>query len=264
MPAICRWRWWRRRRLAVSKAEPAWGCSLAVVLAVHAGLLYALLAGRQASPPLPGDQKLLQVAWAELPSAPEVAAHELPPGELQTAQAGTRTAPPPRPAPLPDIPRLPEGQLALPAQPVPSPQSSELLPEAAENLESREASAPPAADGLPASQYAASATVSGTQGAAEASWQGLLLGHLERYRRYPPNARRAGQQGIAQIGFKVDSQGQVSDITLVASSGHALLDEAALSAIARANPVPPPPESLSGNLPLQVRVPVSFFIKRRR
>ena len=55
----------------------------------------------------------------------------------------------------------------------------------------------------------------------------------------------------------------MSDITLVASSGHALLDEAALSAIARANPVPPPPETLLDRAPLQVRVPVSFFIKRR-
>ena len=248
----------------MSKAEPAWGRSLSIVLAVHAGLLYALLAGRQPSlPPLPGDQKLLQVAWAELPSAPEVVAHELPPGELQAAQASTHAAQPPRPVPLPDIPRSPEGQIALPTHTVPSPQSSELLPEAAEDLESREASAPPAADGLLASQYAASATVSGTRGAAEASWQGVLLGHLERYRRYPPDVRRAGQQGIAQIGFKVDSQGQVSDITLVASSGHALLDEAALSAIARANPVPPPPETLLDRAPLQVRVPVSFFIKRR-
>ncbi|HBS54681.1 MAG TPA: hypothetical protein DEA38_03005 [Stenotrophomonas sp.] len=45
-------------------------------------------------------------------------------------------------------------------------------------------------------------------------------------------------------------------------SGRTLLDDEALATLARAAPLPPPPASLPGD-PLEVVVPVSFFLDGR-
>jgi protein TonB len=51
--------------------------------------------------------------------------------------------------------------------------------------------------------------------------------------KYPSAARRAGQQGTVTLSFTVGSSGKVTSVRVAKSSGHALLDNAALSAIRR-------------------------------
>ncbi|MEN8871392.1 MAG: energy transducer TonB [Akkermansiaceae bacterium] len=51
--------------------------------------------------------------------------------------------------------------------------------------------------------------------------------------KYPSAARRAGQQGTVTLSFTVGSSGKVTSIRITKSSGHALLDNAALAAIRR-------------------------------
>ena len=51
--------------------------------------------------------------------------------------------------------------------------------------------------------------------------------------KYPSAARRAGQQGTVTLSFTVGSSGKVTSIRIAKSSGHALLDNAALAAIRR-------------------------------
>lgn len=49
---------------------------------------------------------------------------------------------------------------------------------------------------------------------------------------YPALARREGWQGEVKVGVRVNADGRLSDIHLVASSGHAVLDRAALRSLA--------------------------------
>jgi TonB family protein len=47
---------------------------------------------------------------------------------------------------------------------------------------------------------------------------------------YPRSARRAGLEGVCTIEMAIDERGKVTSATLVASSGHDILDQAALKA----------------------------------
>jgi len=71
---------------------------------------------------------------------------------------------------------------------------------------------------------------------------------------YPTLARRRGMQGRTTIRFIVDSSGTPSDVRIVESSGHAILDEAALDAVARAAPLP------AVAVPTQIVVPIIFAL----
>jgi protein TonB len=49
--------------------------------------------------------------------------------------------------------------------------------------------------------------------------------------RYPPDARRRRQQGTVVLRVALDSTGQVSDVSVVSSSGSRVLDDAGVEAI---------------------------------
>lgn len=76
---------------------------------------------------------------------------------------------------------------------------------------------------------------------------------------YPTLARRRGWEGTVQLLVLVLEDGRVGDISVAKSSGHPLLDEAALKAVARYQFVP----GLQGNetVSMQVQVPVHFRLK---
>ncbi len=48
---------------------------------------------------------------------------------------------------------------------------------------------------------------------------------------YPPQSRRAGEEGVGVFRVLVDANGRPSDVTVVTSTGHPRLDEAAMAAI---------------------------------
>jgi protein TonB len=87
-------------------------------------------------------------------------------------------------------------------------------------------------------------------------WQAKLMAHLERRKRYPVTARDRGEQGTAQMRFRIDSDGTVLMVDLIQSSGYSALDTEATALIERASPVPAPPSGISG----VVTVPVRFSI----
>jgi protein TonB len=51
-----------------------------------------------------------------------------------------------------------------------------------------------------------------------------------------------GRRGTVAIAFAIDRKGKVGQATVQKSSGHAELDSAALTAVAAAGPLPPPPD----------------------
>ncbi len=93
------------------------------------------------------------------------------------------------------------------------------------------------------------------------SWEGEVLAHLERRKRYPPEARSQRLEGVALVRFSMNRQGRVLSVALVQSSDHAVLDREALGLLRRAQPLPSPPAEVVGD-PLSLTVPVEFFQRR--
>lgn len=89
-------------------------------------------------------------------------------------------------------------------------------------------------------------------GEAVSSWRGEVLAHLNAYKPASPD----GASGTVRIGFTVDRGGRVTSASVAGSSGDAALDQAALSMVRRASPVPAPPPEMGGRISLGV--PVHF------
>ena len=94
--------------------------------------------------------------------------------------------------------------------------------------------------------------------AQKATWEALLLAHLEKYRRYPAAARGRREEGVAYVAFRMNRAGAVLSATILRSSRSALLDRAALETLRRAQPLPTVPEDKPD--PLELSVPIEFFI----
>ena len=125
----------------------------------------------------------------------------------------------------------------------------------------------PGASALPCSaarsdQPAAASGCSGSKSRANATWQGLLLGHLQQHRRYPRQSERLRQQGVVYVRFAVYRDGRVSGARIERGSGFALLDQETLETVQRASPVPVPPAEVAGD-PVEVMVPVAFYLRGR-
>ncbi|NRA82263.1 MAG: energy transducer TonB [Gammaproteobacteria bacterium] len=90
-------------------------------------------------------------------------------------------------------------------------------------------------------------------------WQQILHAHLERAKRYPRVARRMRKQGMPIITFTVNRNGKVLGASLVKSSGIDSLDQEALALTYRAQPLPRPPISVTGEK-LTLTLPINFSI----
>ena len=76
---------------------------------------------------------------------------------------------------------------------------------------------------------------------------------LQAHKTYPEAARRDGAEGRVVVRFTMDGNGAVTDVMLVAGSGAAALDEAAMALLRGARLPPPTPasERLSVTLPIR-------------
>ncbi|MCP1469619.1 protein TonB [Sphingobium sp. OAS761] len=94
---------------------------------------------------------------------------------------------------------------------------------------------------------------------AKATWEALVLAHLEKYRRYPARARAARQQGVTRIRFTMNRAGRILSAEIARKSGFFALDQAALGTLRRAEPLPAIPEGMPDEV--ELTVPVEFFIR---
>jgi periplasmic protein TonB len=76
---------------------------------------------------------------------------------------------------------------------------------------------------------------------------------LQAHKTYPEAARRDGVEGRVVVRFVVDGGGEVQEVSILHSSGSALLDEAAIGLLRGAHlPRPPPaPGGISLTLPIR-------------
>lgn len=187
---------------------------------------------------------------ATLRSRPQAAVESVPvpaPLPVKSRQA----APAPvlaAPAPAPDTPSL-----ESPA-PAPVPQ----LPQAA--VDSGAKPAPAAAPSGPAAVSGGLLIEGGASGEAADGLRGYRLAvavQARRFKRYPAQAMASGWAGTAEVRIEVGGDGRPRPATVVRSSGHEVLDRAALTTIDAGALRARLPDSLRGKA-FAVVLPVVF------
>ncbi|OPF90590.1 hypothetical protein I8G32_02182 [Rhodopseudomonas palustris] len=268
-----------------------WLLSAAIIVGVHAAAVAAALAYYTQVPP-PGEPlAAIMIDLAPMTASPQPSPLDLPPGpEMQEAEAPqpepepvqhTAAAPeiaptpiqqaaevplPPdaKPSPTPDKPEPVKLEQAEPVKPKPErPKPIKRERVAKQNPSDRppapRTSAPQRAERRAADAMAA---LAGAQAAAAMlpSYRQRLAAHLQRFKRYPTEARASGVQGTATLSFTVGRGGQVLSARLARSSGHPALDAETLAMVSRAQPLPPfPPEITQASL--NFSVPVNFSVR---
>lgn len=221
------------RRAAAKRG--AWAGSAAVSLAVHAGALgvVGLLAlvphmvgskTERAGARFPRAEAFTEVAeadpWQFVPMPAESPELETPIVEVEPELAPMPLSEPPPPR----VEQLPEDPLVDPLPPTPAPQpvAEEVaeVEEAHEDAEELEPAEPqPDAEALPEGQ------APDLGGDSEP-----VLDHAPTP-KYPRLAQARGWEGVVEVRITVAADGTVSDVQVETSSGHSLLDDAALKAV---------------------------------
>lgn len=91
------------------------------------------------------------------------------------------------------------------------------------------------------------------------SFLSRLLAQLNRFKRYPPDARKAHIQGVVMLHFVMDEGGHVIKAEIQKSSGRPALDNEALALLERAQPLPALPADFPTRT-LDAVVPIEFSL----
>ncbi|WP_170850204.1 MULTISPECIES: energy transducer TonB [unclassified Beijerinckia] len=91
--------------------------------------------------------------------------------------------------------------------------------------------------------------------ASSNAYNALVFGHLQRFKRYPREAR--GASGTTVVKFVLTRAGEVAESEVTKSSGNAVLDREALEILKRASPFPAFPTVKPGERDIYI-APVSF------
>lgn len=85
-----------------------------------------------------------------------------------------------------------------------------------------------------------------------------ILSWLSQYRRYPASARRARLEGTVEIVVVLLPDGRLVQQRIAQSSGHAVLDQAALELLRRASPVPAATFESGDAAQLELHLPIVY------
>lgn len=178
--------------------------------------------------------------------APDAAVHD---GVTRGAQGVVRPASVPSAIALP-VDRGPSGLAEVRAEHVPAGATPDVAAAPIASKRSQDADTVPTADAH----------------ASAASVELHLLDWLRDHRVYPRAARRSRVEGRVELHFTIDRGGVVSDLRIVASSGHAVLDRAAERLVRNASPFAAMPPMAADRV--EVRLPVDYslddtFARRR-
>jgi protein TonB len=208
-----------------------WVVCFAVVLSAHGIGALALMDDASEDSDFGIDAPVVMLELPESLVTSAAPTPDLPPGPIEEQES--EPTPPPKEETKP--PEL-ETEVALPMPEPPKPDPP---------VEEKHATAPPQTK---------------TPQSSVVRWQTLLAAHIERFKRYPQEARSREEQGVARVGFTIDHEGRLLSSRIVQSSGSATLDEETLAMLARAQPMPRPPERLSDG-ELSFVVPVRFTLR---
>ena len=227
----------------IDRADTArWTLCFAAVVALHALAALSLRPSFEASDFDTGAPVVL----LELPEAP--ASLATPPSDLMPGPPEAESEPTP-PKEEETKPPEQEAEVALPVPELPKPPSEERPPTAQPSVTMPSVPAPP----TPGAEVAPSTVI-------VKRWESALVADIERFKRYPAEARAHDEHGVTRVAFTLDRDGRVLASHVVQSSGSPTLDAETLAMLNRAQPMPRPPAQLATN-ELSFVVPVRFNIK---
>jgi periplasmic protein TonB len=216
-----------------------YGGSLALVVAAHLAPFAALV--HFAPPSARGGGAtpaavLLELAPPAPKPEPALPKPVVEPPKARPKPVARRAVTPPAPAPAPS---------ALPTDPIPLPDSTP----------------PPPPSGAPPAGVVAARPGPARGAHGKITWKGLVLGHLERFKRYPARSRLRREEGVSWVHVTLDREGEVVAARLLRSCGHDALDRETLALVRRASPLPAPPPEKPGDR-IQLEIPVEFSLRR--
>jgi protein TonB len=222
-----------------------WIIAAAVILAVHAAAIALAVMDFTRAPNAPVIIPAIAVSLAPVQaSSPSQQDQDVAVGPaMQQTDAVPQEQPKEEEKPEEQAmkaPLLPDAETALPREepkPVEKPQETPQPPVP-------ETMAPPKTDQV--GQF--------TQASSNA-YNALVFGHLQRFKRYPREAR--GASGTTIVKFVLDRAGEVSEAAVTKSSGNTVLDQEALTILQRASPFPAFPKAKPGGRDTYI-APVSF------
>ncbi|MDB5780283.1 MAG: hypothetical protein JWR14_4700 [Caballeronia sp.] len=194
---------------------------------------YLMLAHKPAPPVVP------PVTMLSIAPAPELA-----PAPAPEAPPVPKPQPAARPViPVHQVPRVARARPVPTASPrMPTPMPEPATPSAAPTDTPQVPTPPP-----PAAMPAAAPAVSNP------NFESAMRAAIQAALHYPESARMAGMAGRTRISFRY-RDGSISDVTLITSSGSAILDRAALTAVRDAAYPKPEPAQMGRSLDEQLWV----------
>ncbi len=222
-----------------------WGGCFAVAISAHAAVAFALLHSAPMASDFDAGAPVMMVELVEAPAAFTTPPSELAPGPTepeaeQTPPAKEETKPPEE---------VTEVSLPEPEPPKPEPPAEERPPTATPSV--------PMVPAMPAPPVAGAAV---QPSAAIRRWESGLVAHIERFKRYPAEARAHGQHGVTRVAFTIDRDGWLRESRILETSGWPELDRESLAMLARAQPMPKPPSQVQPG-DLSFVVPIRFNIR---
>lgn len=202
----------------------------------------ALLHAALRPSPVPSQPPPSKSAPRAVAPAPTVAAPSAPVAPQALEQS--------KPASVPQIPVVSAEKALAPMPPPASPARA-----APSSVPAR-----PNAPGAVAATLISEATASGVMLDGLRGYRLAVASQARRFKRYPAQAMASGWAGSAEIRLEVSSDGQPRDVTVSRSSGHELLDRAALAMIDAGAQRASVPESLRGRA-FAVVLPVVFNLE---
>jgi protein TonB len=228
-----------------------WGACFTLAACIHGAGAAALLAKWSESADPGASTPVVMIDLAPVATAPEITPTDMPPDQV----ASRAEEPEPEPEKPIEKVELPPPEAPKPEVVLPPPPPKKVEKPKEKTKKKMVAAAPAAAPQR--AEHAAAPALGGSR-ESNANWRSQLVARLERYKRYPSEAR--GDTGVTQVSFRVDRSGGVHNVRIARSSGSSLLDRETLALVDRAQPMPTPPSGVSDS-DLSVTAPVRYNMR---
>ena len=93
----------------------------------------------------------------------------------------------------------------------------------------------------------------GASAGADASYIRRLVSHIQRHKRYPKAAERAGIRGTVGLLIRISGSGGLTAVSIRKGSGNGMLDSDAAATARRASPFPTPPNGQGFSFSVSLR-----------
>ncbi|WP_428481544.1 TonB family protein [Pyruvatibacter mobilis] len=248
------WPWMLGLAILVHAAFAAWVFALDTAPDIKAGgggRVLGQISMNLASAPLPDPDP---VEEPDSPVEPDPVIEKAPPEPKKPATKPKPVKPKPvklkkpQPQPKKPQPKKPVQQAPRPAPPVIQPETE------AEPAPATRAAAPTRGEGAAAPTVGLGGQQTRTVD-NDAAYLADLRARIERQRRYPADARRRGDEGVATAAIVIAPDGSLASVSITGTSGSYSLDRMAKRMVSRAAPFPPPPRA-----PYRLNLPIVFSL----